>query len=160
MRISQQTQQENGASTRKPRQYQPSDDEKNIFPFRGTQEVLGKRQEKHRYSKESPARNNEGHSHHIDRNKIGTIANNMGTTWQEMNDNNNTNNKSALTKWFETNKGVGLHKATMTICKQTIKKMPDEPPEGSWQTKVPLDRVLSESIHSCPMVKDKCLAAS
>jgi len=32
--------------------------------------------------------------------------------------------------------------------------MPDEPPEGSWQTKVSLGCVLSESIHSSPRVRD------
>jgi len=31
--------------------------------------------------------------------------------WQESNNNDNTNNESALTKWFETNKGIGLHKS-------------------------------------------------
>ena len=35
-----------------------------------------------------------------------------------------------------------------------------EPPEGSWQTKVPLGHVLPKGIHSCPIVKDKHLAAS
>jgi len=38
--------------------------------------------------------------------------------------------------------------------------MPDEPPEGSWQTKVSLGSVLAEGIHSCPIVKDKHLAVA
>ena len=44
--------------------------------------------------------------------------------------------------------------------KTNNKKMPDEPPEGSWQTKVLLDCVLPKGIHSCPIGKDKHLAAS
>ena len=37
--------------------------------------------------------------------------------------------------------------------------MPDEPPEGSWQMKVPL-RAIPMGIGSCPMVKDEHLAVS
>jgi len=51
-------------------------------------------------------------------------------------------------------------KVTMTIWKQMIEKKPDEPPEGSWWTKVPLGHVLPKGIHSCPIDKDKHLAAS
>jgi len=40
------------------------------------------------------------------------------------------------------------------------KGTPDEPPEGSWQTKVSLGRVLPEGIHCCPIDKDKHLAVS
>jgi len=47
----------------------------------------------------------------------------------------------------------------MTI-KQAKRKMPDKSPGGSWQTKVPLGCVLPKGIHSCPIDKDKCLAAS
>ena len=47
----------------------------------------------------------------------------------------------------------------MITIKQAI-KTPDEPPEGSWRTKVPLGHAISKSIHSCPMVKDKHLAVS
>jgi len=55
---------------------------------------------------------------------------------------------------------LGCTKTTMTIEKQMIEKIPDEPPEGSWWMKVPLGCVLPKGIHSCPIVKDECLAAS
>jgi len=38
--------------------------------------------------------------------------------------------------------------------KKQVIKTPDVPPEGSWQTKVPLGCAISKSIHSSPMVKD------
>jgi len=62
-------------------------------------------------------------------------------------------------KRFKRNKGVGLHKCDTDNLKTNDIKTPDEPPEGSRWMKVPLGHVLSKSIHSCPMVKDKHLAA-
>jgi len=41
-----------------------------------------------------------------------------------------------------------------------IKGMPDEPPEGSWWTKVPLGCAISVSIRSCPRVRDKHLVVA
>ena len=38
--------------------------------------------------------------------------------------------------------------------------MPDEPPEGSWQMKVPLGCTIPMGICSCPIGKDKHLAVS
>jgi len=63
----------------------------------------------------------------------------------------------------QNNDGVGAKDATnmtMTITIRQAMKDAREPPEGSWQTKVPLGCVLSMSIHSCPRVRDECLAAS
>jgi len=42
----------------------------------------------------------------------------------------------------------------MTIMIKQGIKMPDEPPEGSWQTKAPLGCTISESIRSSPRVRD------
>ncbi len=38
---------------------------------------------------------------------------------------------------------AGLHKHNNDDWKMNNKKMPDEPPEGSWQTKVPLGCAIS-----------------
>jgi len=72
----------------------------------------------------------------------------------------NTNNKSALTKQFKTkDEGAATNAMTMTV-KASDDKAPDEPPEGSWWTKVPLGCAISKSIHSCSRVRNKHLAAS
>ena len=64
-----------------------------------------------------------------------------------------------MTKNESKRESVGLHEHNNDERRMNDEKgMPDEPPEGSWWTKVSLGCVLSESIHSCPMEKDKHLA--
>ncbi len=64
-------------------------------------------------------------------------------------------------RWLKMKNGEAATKnVAKVIMTMTIKTTPGEPPEGSWWTKVPLGCVLSLSIHSCPRVRDKCLAAS
>ena len=41
-----------------------------------------------------------------------------------------------------------------------MEKMPDKPPEGSWQTEVPLGCAIPMGICSCPIGKDKHLAVA
>ena len=53
-----------------------------------------------------------------------------------------------------------IGKATKIMTIKQAKRIPYESPEGSWQTKVPLGRVLPKGIHSCPIVKDKHLAVA
>jgi len=83
--------------------------------------------------------------------------------WQVFNQNDNTNNESALAKWSKTKRcwswsmKTGSKQQRAVIIKQTIKTS-DEPPEGSRQTKVSLGCAISMSIHSGPMGKDLHLA--
>jgi len=60
----------------------------------------------------------------------------VGIYWQEMNGFNNTNNESALMKQFKTNGCVGLQGGNNNDSRTNDRKAPDEPPEGSWWTKV------------------------
>jgi len=75
-----------------------------------------------------------------------------------MNEFNNTNNESAMTKQFKSNGCVGLQGSNnndnRANDRKAVGKAPDEPPEGSWWTKVSLGCAISESMHSSSRVRN------
>jgi len=75
--------------------------------------------------------------------------------WQELNQNDSTKRWVCTDKMIKKTRSVGLHEHNNDEWKMNDEKgMPDEPLEGSWQTKVSLGCVLSGSIHSSPRVRD------
>ena len=75
--------------------------------------------------------------------------------WQEMNQNDNTNNESALTRWSRRRKSVGLHKHNNDERKMNNRKgCQMSLQEGAGGQKFQLGCVLFKSIHSSPRVKD------
>jgi len=49
---------------------------------------------------------------------------------------------------------LGCKEATTMTAEQMIEKAPDEPPEGSWWTKVSLGYAISKSMHSSSRVRN------
>ena len=70
-----------------------------------------------------------------------------------MNGFDNTNDESALTKQFKTNGCVGLQQSNNNDSETSDRKAPDEPPEGSWWTKVSLGCLVAPSEFRRPSKK-------